>query len=618
MTPRLGGVLERVGLVLLGALLDFLCLPPGPAPVAVFVADAPFLWLLWHRGGVHWKRWTVLYAFVRFFVGFRWLLEVHWAQPIGAALILSATYLAWGFTLRFLVRRGAPFVFTVGVTAALQEIAQAYVVGASGMPWPARSLAFASWESLTGAACELGAYGLSFLAAMTSAWASGLPSLFGPRPLRFEYARRLISTGFPLALLLGAAVARGAVRVSSETARVESGQAVTTRPLVVVQANVPQSLKHGTRTEGEESPAEVVFKRHLDLTTRELERLLDRRQDPIAVLWPETMVPYPFLAPGLAAKFPGLWESQFHVVERLRKAVPAGLTTRYLVGVNRYFRGRSGDHDEFGDYDTTDTLVFLDPTFVGETPPVPEGALPAWRPPWEIERHDKVVLVPWGEYTPLGDAIPFLRKGRDLVSVIPEITPGDPDQRPFVLEEAIPPARPGGPNRHVLAGTVICFEIAFPARCRAWRRAGATVLLNAGNYGWFGDTGMPAQVLALAKLRAAELNVTVVVAGNTGPTAIVDPVGRVTRQVRRESDGKTQFVEGVISGPLWSDEGYTTTYTLVGDVPWGILGAGLFLYAGLVSRRRARHRSVTGDEGAGTPTDEDRAAGPPSDDVGTI
>src|SRR5204863_43474 len=218
-----------------------------------------------------------------------------------------------------------------------------------------------------------------------------------------------------LLLLLGIAFARGAIRVGSEEVRMENGQALSTRPLVVVQANVAQSLKHSKELEA----AETVFDRHLALTKAELDRLVDRRQDPLAVL-------------------------------------------------------------------------------------------------------------------------PFLRKGRDLVSVIPEITAGDEDQRPFVLEDALPPARPGGANRRVLAGTVICFEIAFPARCRAWRRAGATVLLNAGNYGWFGDTGMPAQVLAMAKLRAAELNVTFVVAGNTGPTAIVDPAGRVRAQVARSADGKTQ------------------------------------------------------------------------------
>jgi apolipoprotein N-acyltransferase len=128
---------------------------------------------------------------------------------------------------------------------------------------------------------------------------------------------------------------------------------------------------------------------------------------------------------------------------------------------------------------------------------------------------------------------------------------------------------------------------------------------------------MPAQVLAMAKLRAAELNVTFVVAGNTGPTAIVDPAGRVRAQVSRPEDGKTQFVEGVISGPVWSDSGYTTTYTMVGDWPWGILCAGLFAWVALRGPRGARHRSVTGESAPAPEFDPDRTAGAPPDDVGT-
>jgi apolipoprotein N-acyltransferase len=101
----------------------------------------------------------------------------------------------------------------------------------------------------------------------------------------------------------------------------------------------------------------------------------------------------------------------------------------------------------------------------------PDPNAPGWLPRWQVPagRHDKAILVPWGEYTPAGDFLPFLKHGRDLVSSIPELTPGDWDQAPFVLGIG-PPAKPGLENRPILAGTVICFELAFPARCRAWRR----------------------------------------------------------------------------------------------------------------------------------------------------
>ena len=211
------------------------------------------------------------------------------------------------------------------------------------------------------------------------------------------------------------------------------------------------------------------------------------------------------------------------------------MPARFLLGVNHYFVGRAGPQAELFRHDTTDSLVHVDLDRVPPTLPVPDPTVPGWRPPWELSpgRHDKVVLVPWGEFTPGGELLPPLRTLRDAISIIPEITPGDPAVAPFFLDY-VRPAWPGGKNREVLAGTIICFEIAFPARCRAWRARGASVLLNAANYAWYGDTQMPAQVMALGRLRAAELAVAVAIAGNTGPTAILDPAGRVTAQVVRE------------------------------------------------------------------------------------
>jgi hypothetical protein len=301
------------------------------------------------------------------------------------------------------------------------------------------------------------------------------------------------------------------------------------------------------------------------------------------------MIMWPFLDPALAERFPAAWANEHVVLQTLRDAVPEGMSPRFLVGVTRHLEGRTGRHEFLEDHDVTDSVLYADPSLVPNDLPLPPADAEArrdWRPPWELGWHHKVVLVPWGEYAPGSSWLPFLRQLRDRVSVIPEITPGTHDQTPFLLEIA-PPVHPGGPNRPVAAGTIVCFEIAFPARCRAWRRAGATVLLNPGNYAWYGDSAMPAQVEALGRLRAAELAVTVVVAGNTGPSCIVDPSGTVRERVR--VDGRTQYVAGWCAGPLWGDPAYRTLYTRVGDVPWWALGVALLL-AGLV---RARHGSVT-------------------------
>ena len=600
MSPHVGTsadrtrlVLERVGLILCGCALEWLTAPPGPAPALIFVQDVPFLLLLWHRGGRGWAWWAWIYAFAKFVVGLHWLSEVHWTMAVSAPFVLAFAYLLWGATIRAAVRRGAPWIVTVAVTAALEEMLQAVIQVSSGMPWPARSLAYAAWPGFVGFTAYFGAYGLSALGAATSAWASGVPSLFlAADAYHLERARRLATSGLGLGLVVALAWGLGTYHTAMIQGRIEGSAAIAakTAPLVVIQANVGQSLKNDRQ---DPRSAQEILDDHLRLTRDALAVLRDQRRDVLAVLWPETMVPWPFLSPGLARRFPNEGRDERMELWNLRTTIPAGLDPtswpRFLLGVTYHFEGRSGPHEKLVDHDQTDAVVFVDPTKIPAEPPgpadAPDDARPWFLPPG---RHDKVVLVPWGEYTPGGTLFPFLRPLRAKLSVIPEITPGDPEQEPFLLAYA-PPEVKGTASRRVLAGTIICFEIAFPARCRAWRLKGATVLLNPGNYAWYGDTEMPDQVLALGKLRAAELGMTVVIAGNSGPTCFIDPSGALRDEVR--SQGRTRFVEGWCASPLWCDPGYFTPYSRWGDTPFAVasfLLVGVTLLRWRAARRAAR------------------------------
>jgi apolipoprotein N-acyltransferase len=375
-----------------------------------------------------------------------------------------------------------------------------------------------------------------------------------------------------------------------------------TDPLIIVQGNVPQALKNERQ---DPRAAQVMFDDHRRLTREAYETLLDERRTPLAVLWPETMIPWPFLDPGLARRFPAEWANQQVVLESLRSTAPPvlddmGVPLLFLVGVARHLEGATGRHETLEAHDVTDSLQFLDARRVGTTVEIPPAEAAGWRAAWDLGVHHKTVLVPWGEYAPGSSWLPVLRRVRDALSVIPEITPGEEAQEPFLLTWA-PPNHPGGPNRAVRVGTIVCFELAFPARCRAWRQQGATVLVNPGNYAWYGDSAMPSQVEALARLRAAELAVTVAVAGNTGPSCVVDPTGTVRARVSQ--GGRRQFVEGWCASPLWSDAELRTVYLRVGDTPWLVLGALL----GLGAAWAARHRRVTGRSSPG-----EGAWGPPS------
>lgn len=604
----------RWTLLAAGLLLDLLWLPPGllglHVPALVFVADAPLLLLVWHGGGARWKRWAFLYGLLHFALALHWLLEVGWFQWVGAFAGLAPVTVLLGAALRWGARRRVPFVPLVGAAVVLEELVRTVWLG--GMPWPQHSLAFVGWPTLCAAAALAGAYGLSFLAGMTSALAVGLFGVWRAAPehrpvllLRW-FGSGLVAAAWALLLLL-----HGAERVGGYRPGLASGRCRQTPPLLVVQGDVPQSLKHA----GGSAAANLIFNRHLALTRA---GLLHAGREPrlvLGVLWPETMVPWPFTTPDLARRFPEAWDNAGRIASRLRAALPGErLPHSLFVGAIHHFAERPEDaYDVLDDYGDHDSLLWIDPQALPRPEALPLALPPAGTAllPWERGRHDKVVRVPGGEYTPGSGWLPFLKVWRDALSAIPEIAPGAPDQEPFEiwLSERTD-ARGELESRPVKAGTVICFEIAFPQRCRAWRRAGCHVLFNPSNYGWFGPTAFRAQIRAVAALRAAELGQTVVMAGNTGPTVCYSPLGEAYGTFHPQpldADGnlpeppgappgppgpapgtapgadETTFQSGWILEPLYADDA-VTLYTSWGDLPWLALGAVLLL-GGLVRRR---------------------------------
>ncbi len=574
LAPVLGfshpGAFGYVGFLCIGLALDLLSLPPGPFPFLVLIVDVPFLVILFLRGGTRWKRWAWMYGMLHFGFALRWLGHIHPVQVLGCALVLGPIYVLLGGAIRWAAARRAPFAWSVGTCVVLEEFVRTFWMG--GMPWPARSLSFTGempldlgLSALLPAAAFLGAYGFSFLSGMTSGAVyrvlrARVEAVTRGEDARLRLGPMLRAFALPLAyllLLLGlVAVRRG--QVGDDRASPEA------RQLIVVQADVPQSLKHG-----DEGGVKEMFDRHLAISAEAIRHL--GAPHVLGVLWPETMVPWPFLDADLAHRFPDHWQHQVGVVKRLKADVPEAQHLPWLLGAIHKFRRPGQRHwslwaDEA--YGTHDSLYLLDPSRAPDMDaamplPPPPGTVP----PWVRARHDKRQLVPGGEYTPLGEVLPPLRWFRNVVSVIPELDPGAEDQQPFRLG--------AGPDE-VEVGTIICFEVAFPARCRAWRRAGAQVLLNASNYGWFGRTGFRWQVAALAKLRAAELGATVVMAGNTGPSAFYGPLGETYGRFRGLADAEeepagpiaTTYRRGWATGRLRVDRSGPTPYTRFGDLVW--------------------------------------------------
>ncbi len=158
-----------------------------------------------------------------------------------------------------------------------------------------------------------------------------------------------------------------------------------------------------------------------------------------------------------------------------------------------------------------------------------------------VGRYDKTHLVPFGEWLPYEDKIPFLRH---LEFGQGDYSPGE-DIRPIKFDD------------HSL-GVLICFESIFPEISRIHVLKGAKVLVNITNDGWFGKSLGPIEHFHLARFRAVETGRYLVRAGKTGISAVIDDKGRIVEKL-------DLFTRGVLVAEV-PELGYTTLFCRIGHV----------------------------------------------------
>lgn len=131
--------------------------------------------------------------------------------------------------------------------------------------------------------------------------------------------------------------------------------------------------------------------------------------------------------------------------------------------------------------------------------------------------YDKQQLVPFGEYIPLENLVRSLAGGVRVLGELGSFTPGERGQDLLGLK--------GMPF-----GVTICYESIFPKVWREQNLDGAKFFVNITNDAWFFDTDAPYQHLAVNVFRAVETGKPVIRAANTGVSAIIDPLGRITQR----------------------------------------------------------------------------------------
>ena len=162
-----------------------------------------------------------------------------------------------------------------------------------------------------------------------------------------------------------------------------------------------------------------------------------------------------------------------------------------------------------------------------------------------VDRYDKVHRVPFGEYVPF----------RDLFDAVADLS--------AVPRDAIPGAGPGVVDTPAgRMGVLISYEVFFPQRARDAVRAGGRLLLVPTNASSYRDEQVPAQEVAVARLRALATGRWVVQAAPTGYSALVDHRGRVVAQGGLGGAEVVQDEVGLRTGH--------TLATRLGRAPWTV------------------------------------------------
>ena len=162
---------------------------------------------------------------------------------------------------------------------------------------------------------------------------------------------------------------------------------------------------------------------------------------------------------------------------------------------------------------------------------------------------DKMHRVPFGEYTPFGDQLPWLR---EMIGMGRDLTPG---KSPHLIE------LPKG----LKAGVNICFEDAFPEISRAFTLLGANLLCTITNDAWYNKSCGAEQHTSHVIFRAVENRRPFLRSGNNSHTCFITPDGIVMGQLTAQDGSPFTRDFQVYDLPIYDDWG-TTFYTRHGDL----------------------------------------------------
>jgi apolipoprotein N-acyltransferase len=463
-----------------------------------------------------------------------WLLSVQWVRLTDPTAWLAWVTMAFIFSFwwpgflalaRYAVfRLDLPLMLAAPILWVGMEYIRAHLL--TGFPWYYLGHSQYRFLTLIQIADTASALGISFLVAFVNAWIVDLlslplmkRSLRGPRLTARQTVRLWMVT-----LLVGGSLVYGAYRRS--TAQFRAGPR-----LALLQTNFEQRYKNAG-----ELPAIIQM---LERIQHLIERSARSEPRPDLIVWPETSYPYGYTSIDPATPAPALsrqvgfisgeitvadWVDKMQKVSEHLHGLTDSAGVPMLVGAIFY------DHRPEGLSKYNSAILFE----------------PMVR---TIHAYHKIHLVPFGEFIPFLDSLPWLtvftpyRNG-----YVPSLAFG---RQPVTLQL--------GQYRVAAA---ICFEDTVPHVIRRFFQETEDgrqpdVLINLSNDGWFRGSSELDMHLAVSVFRTIEHRVPLARAVNTGLSALIDGNGEIR-------DTLPRLTESVLNVAVPLDD-RTSNYTVLGD-----------------------------------------------------
>ena len=388
--------------------------------------------------------------------------------------------------------------------------------GFLGYPWGTLFSAAYRWRIIAQLASVTGVWGITFIFALFSSLV-GEGFLLIHKNIHFQNAKALISNYRQLAYFTFTIFAL--VFVYGILAYIMPQQETKSIKAIMVQQNIDP-------WEAEESEA---IKKSMDLTRAELDKL-DEDENVDLIIWSEGVLGRSF--PNSASYY------STHPEEESLSDFIASTNTPFIIGgrtsvnnLKRHYTNTALLFDSSGKFSAFYSKIHLVPFAEGlpyqNNPTI--SALLKKLIPFSFYRSGNQFVLYQIPIKKMQDFSTPLEYRNDLYKTITLSKNGrasSDDIRYFSENKAV------NPDSYLSFTTPICFEDSFNDVCRPLWKMGSEVFINITNDSWSKTDVAEYQHFIIASYRAIEYRTTLVRTCNSGYSVVVDPKGRIVKDMK--------------------------------------------------------------------------------------